>query len=128
MLTSPSYTQALPVLTISSYAISGLKKTSKMWNNILFETHANIFLAGKDAPWDEGGDRLLLGDNTGGVAVMLRSIGFIFQLDPLLHTHIFLVDHVYIQSRLAQNSVFTVPSETLTTAYVEDYLYSYPRS
>jgi len=63
-------------------------KKIKTWNNNLLETRAKFFLTGKEAQWDERDGRVLLGDNTGGVAVMLRSIGFRFQLDPLLQTHI----------------------------------------
>ena len=47
------------------------------------------------AQWDEGGGRILLGDNTGGGAVMLRpitfqSVGVLFQLDWLICTYIYL--------------------------------------
>ena len=35
-----------------------------------------FFLAGIKAQCDESGGRILLGDNTGGVAVLLRPIGF----------------------------------------------------
>jgi len=36
----------------------------------------NFFLAGLKVLWDEGGGRILLGDNGGGGRVMLRSIRF----------------------------------------------------
>jgi hypothetical protein len=93
MLKNLSYTPTISVLTISNYAIK--------WNNNLLETRAKSFLAGKEAQWDKRGGRVLLADNTGGVTVMLLTIRFRFQLDPLLHkTHIFLAEHVYTQNRL----------------------------
>jgi hypothetical protein len=86
MLMNLSYTPTVSVLTISSYAISGFEK--KKWNNNLLETRAKFFLAKKEAQWNERGGRVLLTDNTGGVKVMLLSIRFRVQLDPLLHKHI----------------------------------------
>jgi hypothetical protein len=43
---------------------------------IFFKKCAECFLAGMKAQWDEDGGRILLGDNTGGRAVMLRPIEF----------------------------------------------------
>ena len=63
------------------------EKTNKTWNNNVLETRAWFFLARKETQMDENVGGVLLGDNTGGVAVMRRSIGFRFQLDPLWHTH-----------------------------------------
>ena len=59
------------------------EQTNKTWNNNHLETCAKFFLAGKEAQVDERGRRVLLSDNTGGVAVMPWSIVFRFQLGPL---------------------------------------------
>jgi hypothetical protein len=42
----------------------------------IFETRTELLLAGMKAQVDKGGGRLLLGDNTGGMANMLRPIRF----------------------------------------------------
>jgi hypothetical protein len=63
------------------------------------------FLAGIKVQWDVDGGRLLLGDNTDGVTVMLRP----FNSTPLCVcvcvcvcvTYIFTVDHMHTQFRLA---------------------------
>jgi len=45
------------------------------------ETDAEFFLAGMRQKWDEGGGRVLLGDNTRGGEVMMWPIRF--QCDPV---------------------------------------------
>jgi len=75
------------------------ERAQKIKNNAL-ETLAQFFLAGMKARWEEGGERILLGDKAGGGAVVLRRSGssvldLEFQLDSLLCTYI--VDHIYTQ-------------------------------
>jgi hypothetical protein len=58
----------------------------------MFKMCAKFLLAGIKAQLDDDGGRILLGDNTGGGAVVLRPIrstmlAFDFQLNPLLYTH-----------------------------------------
>jgi len=72
----------------SYYAILKILK-----NELEFETCAGFFPAGMKAHWNESGGGILLGDNTGGGAVMLRPIrcGVFepgFQLDLLLYVYI----------------------------------------
>jgi len=65
--------QTLPDLTqFQMYAIK--KKKVKNWNNNVLETRAEFFLAAIKALVGEGGGGILLGDNTGGGADMLRPI------------------------------------------------------
>jgi hypothetical protein len=47
----------------------------------MFEARAEFFVAVAKARWNEGGGRLLLGDNTGQRAVMLLPIKFQCVLD-----------------------------------------------
>ena len=49
-------------------------KKVETWNSKVFERYAKFFVAGMKAQGDEGGGRILLGDNTGCGAVMLRPI------------------------------------------------------
>ena len=86
-----------------------VSKIVKNWNSKVFETHTKFFAAGMKARGDEGGGRILLGDITGGGAVMLRPIRlhcvvleFGFQLDCFLYTYI--VNYMNTQFWLAQNS------------------------
>jgi hypothetical protein len=63
---------------ISSYTISNLgnfQKVLKRRNNI-FQTHVECSLAATIAKRDEGAGRLLLGDNTGGRAIMQWPFSF----------------------------------------------------
>ena len=50
-------------------------KSFQLRNNI-YETHAEYFFAGLKAQREEGGGRILLGDNKDGGAVILRPIRF----------------------------------------------------
>jgi hypothetical protein len=53
----------------------------KIWNNKIFETRAILFIAGSEVLWDEGGGRIMLGDNRRrGDSFMFESG---FQLDFL---------------------------------------------
>jgi hypothetical protein len=45
-------------------------------NNYIFESGSAFLLAGMKAQRDEGGERVLLGDNKGGRPAMLRPIRF----------------------------------------------------
>jgi hypothetical protein len=71
----------LDLNAISSYAVSVLcnlnqaKKTEIM---IFLDTALSFFLTGIKAQLDEGGGRILLGDDTSGEAVMLSPIGLQF--------------------------------------------------
>jgi hypothetical protein len=59
---------------LSSYVILDLRnfiRVKKIVSNHIFETRTEFFPAGMKSKWDEGGGRVLLGDNTGGRAVML---------------------------------------------------------
>jgi hypothetical protein len=58
-----------------SHAISDLKKVWNKGNSIL-ENRAGFFFEGMKAQWDEGGGRVLLGDNTCGGVVTLLPIRF----------------------------------------------------
>ena len=42
----------------------------------IFEISAEFLLAGMKAEWDAGGGRIVLGDTTGGWAVILRPVRF----------------------------------------------------
>jgi hypothetical protein len=82
---------------VNSLLVQFCERAYKMKNSVL-ETLARFFLAGMKAQGDEGGERILLGGNAGGGAVVLRRscssvLDLEFQLDPLLCTHI--VDHIY---------------------------------
>jgi hypothetical protein len=69
-----------------------------------FEKRAEFFLAGMKAHWDEGGRRILLGDNTGSGAVMLRPVRFQCVgvcISTRLSLYTFTVDHMYTQFRLS---------------------------
>jgi hypothetical protein len=60
--------------------LSNLRSTtfhkSKKRNNNVFQMGAELFLSGKTAEGEENDGRLLMGDDTGGGAVMLRRIIF----------------------------------------------------
>ena len=63
-----------PTYTVSSYSISDTtfsKRRKKLGNNT-FQTCAKFFLAETKAQWDEGDGRILLSDNTGCGAALLR--------------------------------------------------------
>ena len=49
---------------------------SKNQINIIFEMCVELFIARLKTQWEEGGGRLLLGNNTGGGAVMFWPIRF----------------------------------------------------
>jgi len=55
-------------------------------NGIVFQTSAEIFIAGTKWQRDQSGGRILLDDNVDGSAVMLRPIRFGFQIDLIVHT------------------------------------------
>ena len=72
--------RTVPGLADSSYWISGLRHF-KIWKNKIksvksFETRSEFFLAVMKAHGNEDGGRILLGDNTGGGADMVRPIRF----------------------------------------------------
>ena len=74
-----------------------------------------IFLAAMKAQRDEGGGRILLGDNTGVGAVMLPPIRlrcgeFGFKLECLIY--MYLLDHVCNHFQLKQNYACARPSGT----------------
>jgi hypothetical protein len=68
-----------------------------------------FFIAAIEAQWEEGGGRILLGDNTGVGEVMLRRyrrlisivLDIRFQLDSIVCTHI--IDHTCTELRRAKN-------------------------
>lgn len=65
--------------------------------------------------WDEGGGRILLGDVTGGGAVMLplnvfQFLGVLNLSEPPCIDSTYTLDIVYTQFRLAQNSYLARPS------------------
>jgi hypothetical protein len=53
-----------------------VKKRRRKQSSNIFERRVVFFLAGMKAQWDEGGGTILLGDNTGSRAVLLRPIRF----------------------------------------------------
>jgi len=61
-------------------------ETCRNWNSIVFQTSAEIFIAGTKSQRHESGGRILLGDNIDGLAVMLRPIRLGFQMDSIIHT------------------------------------------
>jgi hypothetical protein len=61
---------------ISGYAIKAYALKKQKDGNNVFETCAVISPPGMKAQGDKGCGRILLGDNTGGGAFVLRSIGF----------------------------------------------------
>jgi hypothetical protein len=72
-----TYSSFLSVKGTQVPPISGLRKfkdVSKQTNNNTVETCAKFFLAVVKAKLDEGGGRVLLGDNTGGGAIILVCI------------------------------------------------------
>jgi hypothetical protein len=69
-------------------------------DNYISEKPAKFFFAGMKAPSDEGGGSILLGDNTGGGTVMVRSNRFrgCWSLDfswtaLFIHTHFTMLVH-----------------------------------
>jgi hypothetical protein len=72
-------------LHVASTKLRNLKLTQflklKIWNNI-FETRAILFIEGSKVQWDEGGGRMLLGDNRRRGDSFMFEFGF--QLDFLL--------------------------------------------
>jgi len=68
-----------------------------------------FYIAAMEAQWDEGGGRILLGDDTGIGEVMLRGCGRLisivldlgFQLDSVVRAYI--VDHMCTEFRRAKN-------------------------
>jgi hypothetical protein len=78
------------------------------------------------AEWEECGGRILLGDNTGGTAVMLRLIRFrcagirILTGVPYIYIHSWL--YIYTRFRLARDSICAAPCGTLTAAEVGECL------
>jgi hypothetical protein len=76
-----------------------------------------FFLAAVKAQRDEGGRRILLGDNTSVGAVMLppirlNCVEFGFQLECLIYTYLF--DHVCIRSPWYLALLCKVPRTTTT--------------
>ena len=57
---------------VTQFHVSYVRKKKKPYKR--FEMRAEVFLAGLTAHWDDVGGRILLGDNTGCGAVMLRPI------------------------------------------------------
>jgi hypothetical protein len=62
------------------------------------------------AQLDEGGGRILLGDNAGGEAILLHGVGVWISTGSLLYTYV--VDRMHTQFRIAQNSTGTGSSGT----------------
>ena len=94
---------------ISSYAISGVRsfQNVRIRNGNIFWKGAEFFHAGMKAHWDEGGGRILMGDNTGGEAVTMWPVTFQcgwgwISTDCLLCTY--KVHHIYAVLRLAPDS------------------------
>jgi len=75
---------------------------------------SNISITGTKVQWDAGGGRIMLGDNTGGGAVMPRSIRF-HCVGLWISTGIPLHMHVQLTVCIL-NSTWHRPSVTLTTA------------
>jgi hypothetical protein len=68
--------QTLPDLRDFKLHTFKITQFSKVETINIFKKRVEFFRAVVKAQWDEGGGRLLLGDNTGGGAVMLRPVGF----------------------------------------------------
>jgi hypothetical protein len=68
---------------------------------------AEFSFAVTKAQWAEGGGRILLGNNVGGMAVMLQPIRLRCGLARLTVTYGYIWNCVYTQFRLGQNPTFT---------------------
>jgi hypothetical protein len=85
-----------------------------------------IFLEGMKAQADEGGGRILLGDNTGGGAIMLRPIRFqlvgVLDLTGLPCIYMYSWAYVYWIATCAKFDLRRT-FRNVTTAYVGEVLY-----
>jgi hypothetical protein len=81
----------------------------------VLNAHRILSCGNESSEKDEGGGRILLGDNTGFgtvmlLPVMLHSVEFGFQLECLIYTYLF--DHVCNHFQLEQNYTCARPSGT----------------
>jgi hypothetical protein len=104
-----------PTYIISSYAISELRslKKVKTKNEITFMNWAEFSRAGRKAQWDEGGGRILLGDNIDGGEVMLLSIIFQYVGVWIATGLLCVFSGTYICSWLCVHSVSTCVGESV---------------
>jgi hypothetical protein len=91
----------------------------------LIHTFTKFFLSEMKAQWDEGGGRILLGDNTAvGRSCRGQSgcnvLEFRFKQDSLVFTYI--VDYMYTQFWLVRNSTWHWIFQNTTTAWVRECL------